>query len=51
MSQSGQSLVSGGQHIPVLLNEIVSAIDVALGNLKAREPQLKTDVKMAQAEA
>jgi len=33
------------------IDEIVASIDVALGNLQAREPQLKTDVKMAQAEA
>ena len=33
------------------IDEIVSAIDVALGNLQTGEPQVKTDVKMAQAEA
>ena len=33
------------------IDEIVSAIDVALGNLQAREPQVKTGVKMARAEA
>ena len=33
------------------IDEIVSAIDVALGNLQAGEPQVKTDVKMAQVEA
>jgi len=33
------------------IDQIVSAIDVALGNLQAREPRAKTDVKMARAEA
>ncbi len=33
------------------LDEIVSAIDVALGNLQTREPQVKSDVKMARTEA
>ncbi len=32
------------------IDEIVSAIDVALGNLQAGEPQVKSDVKMARAE-
>ena len=33
------------------IDEIVSAIDVALGNLQTREPQVNTDVKMTRAEA
>jgi len=33
------------------IDEIVSAIDVALGNLQTRDPQVKTDVKMARTEA